>query len=69
MREQSFSAEFGGDHKIIDDFTWKESWRSSVVANIFIVEEPQTEILGSIQDELHVVTGWETPFPVLFLLF
>lgn len=52
MREQSFSAEFGGDHKITDDFTWKESWRSSVGANIFIVEEPQTEILGSIQDEL-----------------
>ena len=55
MKNQSFSAEFGGDHIIIDDFTRKESWRSEV-ANTLIDEEPQTEILGStIQDETHFV--------------
>lgn len=54
MKKQSFSTEFGDHHIIIDDFTRKESWRSEV-ANTLIDEEPQTEIVGSIQDETHFV--------------
>lgn len=66
--KQSFSAEFGGDHIIIDDFTRKESWRSEV-ANTLIDEEPQTEIVGSIQDETHFEEELEDRFSHSLPLF
>lgn len=45
VKKQEFHAEFRGDHKSIDDFTWKESWISSEVAKTCIDGEPQTELL------------------------
>ena len=51
-----------GDHRIIDDFTWKESWKSSDVASTFLDEEPQIEI-GFIQDDTYLVVELGGPCP------
>lgn len=51
-----------GDHQIIDEFTWK-SLGDHNVANMFIDEELQTEMLAFIQGSTYLVAELEDLFP------